>query len=74
MWVKNNIQVCDSKMKPKENQIHYLACAQIHWSITAIPPSLYSSSSSQVGSNLTISGTSFLSNSISETGKTKRLC
>lgn len=43
----------------------HLACAQIHWSMMATPPSLYSSSSSHVGSNLTISGSSCLSCSCS---------
>lgn len=43
----------------------HLACEQIHWSMMATPPSLYSSSSSHVGSNLTISGSSCFSCSYS---------
>lgn len=43
----------------------HLAWAQIHWSMMATPPSLYSSSSPHVGSNRTISGSNRLSSSTS---------
>ena len=41
--------------------IIYLACAHIHWSMMATPPSLRSSRSSMDGSKRTISGNNFLS-------------